>query len=460
VPLNDTPPSPSIRTSLKQRVFNAGAWTLGGYALSQIIRFGSNLLMTRLLVPEMFGVIAIAVIVMVGLSMFSDVGLKQSIVQSKRGSDPHFLNTAWVTQILRSVLLWIFALGIAVMVFVAAGAGPVPTNSVYADPSLPYVIAVLSFTLAIGGWQSTKLYEASRNLSLGRITTIEVASQIVGLLCMIGWVIIDRTVWALVAGAIFSTISRTLLSHVLLPGTTNRWEWDKSASHEFFHFGKWIFISTILSFLVLHTDRLLLGGLVNATVLGVYVIAYLVFNSIEQMLTKIIGEVSFPAFSEVARERPSELRASYYRFHFFVAPLAYFCSGTLMMSGQALIGLLYDQRYEAAGWMLQILAAALLALPFGVATQCFMALGATRLLSYVGTLRLATLLVLTPIGFHLFDLQGFLLGILLSHFSQVPLTIFYQIKYGLFDLRKELVLIPAVIVGLAMGKAINLAIGY
>ena len=69
--------------SLKQRVLNASAWSLAGYGISLAIRFGSNLVMTRLLVPEMFGVMAIATIVMVGLAMFSDLGLRQSIVQSR-----------------------------------------------------------------------------------------------------------------------------------------------------------------------------------------------------------------------------------------------------------------------------------------------------------------------------------------------------------------------------------------
>ena len=133
------------RIPLKRRVITAGAWSLAGYAVSQVIRFGSNLIMTRLLVPEMFGVMAIATIVMVGLAMFSDLGLRQSIVQSRRGDDPAFLNTAWALQILRGLVLWAIALAIALGLYLADRAGMVPAGSVYADPSLPWVIAALSF---------------------------------------------------------------------------------------------------------------------------------------------------------------------------------------------------------------------------------------------------------------------------------------------------------------------------
>src|SRR6266571_1268363 len=144
------------RISLKRKILNAGVWSLAGYGLSQAIRFGSNLLMTRLLVPEMFGVMAIATTVMVGLAMFSDVGLKQSVIQSKRGNDPDFLNTAWVIQILRGFVLWVFAICVSLLIFLADRIGMVPKDTVYADPILPYVIAILSITAVIGGFQSTK----------------------------------------------------------------------------------------------------------------------------------------------------------------------------------------------------------------------------------------------------------------------------------------------------------------
>src|SRR5262252_1388660 len=101
----------STRVSLKQRVLGAGAWSVGGYALSQILRFGSNLVMTRLLAPDMYGVTAIAYVILSGLAMFSDLGLRAVIIRSGRGHDPVFLNTAWALQIVRGVMIWAVAVG-------------------------------------------------------------------------------------------------------------------------------------------------------------------------------------------------------------------------------------------------------------------------------------------------------------------------------------------------------------
>jgi len=440
---------------LKQRVLLAGGWSMAGFGLSQIIRFGSNLLMTRLLVPEMFGVMAIASIVMYGLALFSDVGLRQNIVQSKRGNDGAILNTAWSIQILRGLLIWFCALAISVLVAIANHAGLVPQDSVYMDTSLPYVIAVMSISAVIMGVESTKLSVANRNLALGSITLIEIGSQLIGLLCMLTWVSFDRSIWALVAGGLFSSLARAILSHTSLPGLSNRWQWDHSAFREIIHFGKWIFLSSILGFLVNSGDRLLLSNLLNTTTLGVYVIAYFIFSAVEQSMSKVITDVSFPALSEVARDRPRDLRQTCYRFHIVIASFAYCCAGILMISGQTLIALLYDARYAQAGWMLEILATALLVSPVNITTQCFMALGMPKFVSYLCIIRLLILFIVAPVLFYFFGLPGILWGIVLSYLSCLPVTFFYKVKYNLFDLRKELAPTPLLLAGAVIGEIFN-----
>ena len=451
---------PPSQISLKQRVFNASIWSLAGYGCNQLLRFGSNLLMTRLLVPEMFGVMAIAGVVITGLAMFSDLGFKPNVVQSKRGSDPVFLNTIWVIQIFRGFLLWFLALMASLLILSANHIGMVPRGSVYADPKLPFVVAILSITAVAGGFESTKLLQASRNMSLYRIAWIEVTTQIAAVICMIGWASLDRSIWALVAGGICSTVARTILSHAWLPGVPNHWQWDNSAFHEIFHFGKWMFVSSIIGFFVNSGDRLLLSTFFDRNMLGVYVIAFLIYGSFEQALTKIINEVSFPALSEVVRERLLHLKSSYYKLNLVIASVAYFCSGFLMISGPTLIGLLYDRRYGQAGWMLATLSAALVTIPLRAAQLCFLSLESPKIYTHLIIIRVIALFTLTPIGFRFFGPAGAIGGIVAAYFSNVPAILFYNIKHGLFDFRKELLMLTALPIGMIIAGAFDLAAGY
>src|SRR5260370_12368466 len=97
---------PLARIAVRERVMKAGVWRIAGYGINLAIRFGTNLLMTRVLAPEMFGVMAVASMIMVGLSMFSDIGLRQNVFQSSRGNDPSFLNSAWSIQIIPCLFLF------------------------------------------------------------------------------------------------------------------------------------------------------------------------------------------------------------------------------------------------------------------------------------------------------------------------------------------------------------------
>lgn len=146
---------------LRQRVIGASIWSVGGFGICQIIRLGGNLLMTRLLAPEMFGIMAVATVVMSTLAVFSDLGIKQSIIQNRRGGERAFLNTIWTIQILRGVQLTLTALGVAGLVAIVQRYGLIPANSVYADDRVPYVVAAVSVTAIISGFTSTRIFEAS-----------------------------------------------------------------------------------------------------------------------------------------------------------------------------------------------------------------------------------------------------------------------------------------------------------
>ena len=99
--------------SLTARVMRSSALTVGGFAFSQGLRLASNLILTRLLFPEAFGLMALVSVFMMGLQQFSDVGVSPAILQSKRGDERDFLDTAWTIQVLRGAGLFLVGCGLA-----------------------------------------------------------------------------------------------------------------------------------------------------------------------------------------------------------------------------------------------------------------------------------------------------------------------------------------------------------
>ncbi|NTU70163.1 oligosaccharide flippase family protein [bacterium] len=88
----------NVNQSVRHLIIRSSAWVFGGQIGGQLLRLASNLIMTRLLVPEMFGVMAVANTLIVGLQLCSYLGVQHNIIQSTRGDERIFLDTAWVIQ--------------------------------------------------------------------------------------------------------------------------------------------------------------------------------------------------------------------------------------------------------------------------------------------------------------------------------------------------------------------------
>jgi O-antigen/teichoic acid export membrane protein len=444
--------SPTEPSTLRSRIFRAGAWTMGGHLVAQVIRLGSTLVMTRLLAPEMFGVMAIATMVTVVLTLLSDIGLHQNIVQSKRGDDPVFLDTAWVVQIYRGFGLWLIALLLSGALYVANHHGVLPAGSVYASPELPLIIAVSSFSAVILGFQSTRIGTALRRVDQKRTIQIELLSQISGLCIMLTIGLITHSIWALVAGALTANLVSTMLSHIWMQGYPNRFRWDRQSYKELLEFGKWVFFSSAAYVFASKCDRLLLGVFVNAETLGFYAIASLMIGAIETGFNRIFSRVSMPVLSEITRHQPARLPEMYYKMRLPGDLLLLFMAGLLFATAQLVVDLLYDARYAEVGGMLQILAVSLFVLRYGVSNQIYLAMGIPRYLSILNIVRFLSLFILVPVLYHFAGIPGAIWGVALHALVTVPLVYIFNARLNLNNFRKELLVLPALPAGYFCGQ--------
>lgn len=441
--------------TLKQRAINSGGWVIFGHLFSQSIRLGSNLILTRLLVPEMFGVMAIVSVVMGGLAMFSDIGLLQNIVQSKRGEEPDYLNTAWTIQIFRGFLIYLIALCLSVGLYFFGQIGYLSEITVYGYVDLPFILALVSITAVISSFNSIHILLLKRKLMMGKLVTIEVTSQICGFIFTVIWALYQRDIWALVFGGIVSALSKMMLSHTLSLGDRCRFHWDKEAVYEIFHFGKWMFLTSIFGFLINSGDKLFLGGLFSTEMLGIYSIAALMIGAIQSFVFRLIGNVAFPALSEVNRLKPERVKELYYKIRLPIDVLCLLVAGVFFMSGETIVKLLYDDRYFEAGTMLEILSLGLLIMRFGVAGQFYLACGKPKIMSVLMITKLFFMLIFIPYGFSINQHIGAVWGLVLAGVPGMTLTFFYKKTFGIFDLKNELKVLPFFAIGLFIGFVLN-----
>jgi len=420
-PIDVTPDSSSSRAVV------GGAVTLGGHVAVQAIRMGGQIILTRLLPQEAFGLMAIVHTFRGMIDLFSDVGIGPSIIQNERGDDPKFLDTAWTIQAGRGMGLFLFATVCAV-----------PVAHFYGHEELALLIPVASSAGIIAGVRSTKAYAAERHLHLGWLTINEVLASVAALVVMVIWALAAPNVWALVAGGLVGAGVDVLLGHLLLRGHNARPGWEKEAARALMHFGKWIFLSTVLAFSVNQADRLIFGKMISLADLGIYQVALTIATLPTTAMHSLAGKVIFPLFSRVNQtgEHLAEVFTKARRLHMVASGWA--ISG-LIGGGQAAIGLIYTDNYSSGGWMLQILAlAAWFATPEATNSSASLALGRPRWVAAANLAKLIGMFLLLPLGYHLDGFRGALIAYAGSELFRYAASTVAVYRFRLPTLRQDI----------------------
>ena len=424
------------------RVFQAASLSVFAQIGSQGIRLGGNLIMTRLLVPEMFGLMSIVFTIQMVLALLSDIGLRPAVFQSRRGDDPDFLNTVWTLQVLRGFGMLVVCTAIAVGLHVASRYDVFGPQTALGSPELPAVLVVTSLAAAIGGFQSSNYITAGRNLNLRGIIVIDFIAQVAGLLLMIALGFLTRSIWSLVFGGLFSAAISTALSHKYLPGIANRLMLNREAFTEISKFGIWILVSSITYVLALNLDRVYLGAVITATSLGIYAIALNLYQAVDGLISRLFEVVVLPVLSEAARVSKEKLREQMTRLR---PPFDLWYLGTaglLYALGPSIIDLLYDHRYQEAGPLFQILSLSLIFARYNVFNVAYLAVGKSGYQAAINIIKLTAIAILLPVLFNYWGIKGAVYAVALHPIATLPLHFWLIRKLGLLDLKYELLVLP------------------
>lgn len=320
---------------------SATAWMVAGFGAAQMLRLGSNILLAAWLYEEVFALMGIVSTIMIGLTMLSDVGLKPSVVRHSRGDQPEFLNTVWTLQIARGFALYLVLLLLTVPVTRLYGANDSAAYELY------ILIPLIGLMLVLDGFQSTRLLTAERYLQQVRLTQLEVGVQCFMIAIMIALAWFFRSVYALAIAAVVTSALRTVLTHIMLPGAPNRIAWDRSTVKDLMHFGKWLFVSTGLTFLTLQADRLLVSGLFPLAEAGVYFMAVNLSTLVGVLVGRLQQSVVFPWYARMMDQGvnlPTAFRKTRVLTLFSVTYLA----SMMFVGAGPFFELAYDDRYAKA----------------------------------------------------------------------------------------------------------------
>lgn len=429
-------PSKLEAPSFSDRARSGTIWIVVSFGGGQIIRLAANVTLAALLFEEAFALMALVTAVMMGLAMFSDIGLKPSVVQNSRGDEPVFLHTAWTLQVIRGLGLFICAVLLAW-----------PMARIYgANDPLAYELLWLIPLVALGaiadGFLSSRMLSAARRMDVVSVTKIDMIVQVTSALLMVGLAWYLRSVYALALAGVAGSTLRVWLSYTMLPGPRDRFQLDRASVSAIFGFGKWIFLSTLISFLAIQIDRMLLAGIFPLGEVGIYSIA----TSLALMVTVLNGalqsSIVFPWYSRML-EQGTPLQDAFRRSRIPLMIVVTFLVALLVSGASAFFELAYDHRYTKGGNFLPLLAIGVwFSSLSGIYGSAFLAMGKSQWIAIVSAVKVLAFLLFLGVYLQFeYSIEMAVLAVLSAEVITTATSQYLGWKLSLRNLRMETIML-------------------
>jgi O-antigen/teichoic acid export membrane protein len=308
--------------TLASRTLNAGVW---GFALNlstRLLRTIRTVVIARFLAPDDLGLFGIALLSLGLLETFTNTGFRQALIQ-REGDINDYLDAAWTVQLLRGLILSGALLLAAPLV-----------AEFFETPEGVAIIRWLALVMVLGGLNNIGVVYFDKELQFRERFVFRSVPQVADLIASATAAVILRNVWALVIGLVVSAVVRLVASYVAHPYRPNfSTDWHKA--WELFRFGVWVLGSSMLVYLMLNLDDIVVGKVLSPADLGYYQLAYTISALVATQITTVVSQVGFPALSKIQSDI-SRLGRAYLRALQLVAVVAFpFAAGLWFVGPQA-----------------------------------------------------------------------------------------------------------------------------
>ncbi|PKL39685.1 MAG: hypothetical protein CVV44_05540 [Spirochaetae bacterium HGW-Spirochaetae-1] len=319
--------------SLKFNTIRAAFWSIAGKGAGNVIRIAGNLVLTRILFPEAFGMIAIANVVIMMISLFADTGVSLAVIQNPRGAEKEFLDTSWIVSIVRGIILWFVVSALAW-----------PAALFYKEPQLTWILLIMASSQIVYGFLNPALPLLVKKFQVEKQVMMEISTQVIGLITTIVLAIAMGSVYALAIGYIVSNILKVFASYLVVKYRPS-FTWNKAVGRELIHFGKQIILNTMITVLVNQMGVLMMGKLLGMDDVSFYNIGHNLGGLLATFCVQMLSQSYMAAVSSVQSDL-ERVQRIYRRTITLLIAIMVPLSMALSLFAQDIIRLLYDPRYQ------------------------------------------------------------------------------------------------------------------
>ncbi len=321
-------------------VFGGTAITVAMRWTDRLIGLVSTLILARLLMPEDFGIIAMASLAIAFADVLLDLGVNVALIQNRDATQAHY-NTAWTLRLAQT--------SIATLALLMAA----PWAAAYfGDPRVAPVLQVLAFTLLLSGFENIGIVAFHKHMQFGAEFRFLFLRRITGFLVTITAAWLLRSYWALVIGALSGRVAGVGLSYWLHP-MRPRLSIEKFG--EIFAVSQWMLVRSIGAYLHNNLHKMLVGRWTSTATMGAYSLADEISMMPSGELLAPLNRVLFPAFAD-ARDNPGELKRLFLLAQGVQTLVAMPAAAGLALVADELVRLMLGDKWLAVVPFIQVLA--------------------------------------------------------------------------------------------------------
>ncbi len=338
--------------SLAKKTAQGVFWNYVSFGGGKLLTFVSTIILARILAPEQFGQVALALLVITYLDAIGDLGVGAALIY-QRDNVQHAARVTFTISVLMGFVLWAIATGAAPMV-----------GAYFGEPEIAPMLRVLALTFIIQSFGNTHNALISKELNFKRKlipdltrTFTKGGSAIV--LALMGW-----GAWSLIWGQVIGSIATTLALWIAQP-----WKpgvaWDIHLGRRMLSYGLQIIGIELLAVFWTTADYTIIGKLLGKTDLALYRQAFLVADMLIISMCWVTGRVLFPSYAKISNDNAALQRG-------ILLTIRYISLVTMPLSfGLAAIALPFTAVVYGDQWLAMTPALQLLALRAGISTLSF-----------------------------------------------------------------------------------------
>ncbi len=331
-----------MAVTLRQQAATGTFWVGISTALRTFFQIVTKYVLARMLFPADFGLVAMAYIAIDFLQMFREMGFSSALIYHK-GDTRKAADTTFLTLI-----------AIAVVLVSAALVASPAVAAFYRTPELTPVMRALSINLLLSAFGQVQLSLLAKNLAFReRLLPDLVPTVVYGVIAVL-LALMGLGVWSLVIAKIVNSILTSVLAWIVVPWWRPRLRFDRQMARELFDYGIHIVGSSWLVFFITNLDNTFIARVLGAEPLAYYGFAYSTANLPATHISRIVGQVLFPAYSKIQQDLGA-LRRAFFRTLHYVSLLSIPVAVGMIAFAAPFILTIYGQKWAPSIVPLQLL---------------------------------------------------------------------------------------------------------